>query len=150
MNSQQIDAILKRRSGRSYRGVFACDELLSYDYDALGGDALFVVNTDKSDKPGQHWVALHLCPNGRGYYFDSFAGKPNELIRKFLTKHCGDYWRYNKFVFQSVMSVACGAFVIHWILVMQKFNYDPLKMATMYYNDTLLNEHLVLKFLHRL
>ena len=35
--------------------------------------AAFVVNTDPSDQPGSHWVALYYDGLGQFEYFDSFG-----------------------------------------------------------------------------
>lgn len=44
-----------------------------------------VINLDKHDMPGSHWVALYSnIKQNQIYFFDSFAKKPNKRIIKFI------------------------------------------------------------------
>jgi hypothetical protein len=46
-----------------------------------------VINLDKHDEPGSHWVALYTnLRTNTIYYFDSFAKKPTKLSNKFVRK----------------------------------------------------------------
>ena len=47
---------------------------------------LLVCNTDPSDKPGQHWVCIHV-EDGHGEYFDSFGRRPTTLFERYLNRH---------------------------------------------------------------
>ena len=39
-----------------------------------------------SDKPGQHWVCIHV-EDERGEYFDSFGRRPTALFERYLNRH---------------------------------------------------------------
>jgi hypothetical protein len=58
-----------------------------------------VINLDPHDKPGSHWVSLYAnFDKNQIYFFDSFAKKPREKIKKFInkiTKYMYDK-KYNK------------------------------------------------------
>lgn len=46
-----------------------------------------VVNLDKHNKSGSHWVSLFIdFNNDQIYFFDSFANQPGDLVKKFLGK----------------------------------------------------------------
>ena len=52
-----------------------------------------VFNTDKSNKPGKHWISMYVDIVGQNlngtpgiYFFDSFAKPPGKAIKKFITK----------------------------------------------------------------
>ena len=115
MDTREITDILKRdRFTRPYfRGVFACNQLPKQH---LPRPSVLVVNTDPSDKPGQHWVGIYIDQNGVGEYFDSYGQPPKVLqITRFLqknTKHC----IYNARHLQGPFSTVCGQYVIffHW------------------------------------
>ncbi len=63
MNSDEIDRFLSQRL-RDFDGVFR------YSMDNLPDDPhLLVCNTDPSDKPGRHWIAIYVDENGRGDFF---------------------------------------------------------------------------------
>ena len=68
MNSDKIDRFLRSRL-RDFDGVFSVDNLPEDPH-------LLVCNTDPSDKPGRHMVAIYI-ENGRGDFFDSFGRRPN-------------------------------------------------------------------------
>ena len=76
MNTDEIERKLSRRID----GVFSIDTLPDKP-------RLLVCNTDPSDKPGQHWVCIHV-EDGRGEYFDSFGRRPTTLFERYLNRHC--------------------------------------------------------------
>jgi hypothetical protein len=46
-----------------------------------------VINLDKHNMPGSHWVALYTDLNKKQvYFFDSVGKKPGKLIRKFINR----------------------------------------------------------------
>ena len=58
MNSDEIDRFLRTRV-RDFDGVFSIDNLPDNPH-------LLVCNTDPSDRPGQHWIAIYVDEDGRG------------------------------------------------------------------------------------
>ena len=150
MDTRQIDVILKNRH---YRGTFALDQLLNYNFDddddsaAGSSDSLMVVNTEKSNHPGTHWVAVQLGGDGCGFYFDSFGRAPMATIERFMNKHCRNGWDFNDQQIQSVLSNYCGPFCVQFCLFMCKYNNDFTKMLKLYTNDTMLNNRIVLTFM---
>jgi len=52
MNSDEIDRFLKARV-RDFDGVFSIDNLPD-------DPRLLVCNTDHSNKPGRHWIAIYI------------------------------------------------------------------------------------------
>ena len=56
-----------------------------------------VVNLDKHNMSGSHWVSLYVdLKNEQIYFFDSFAKEPGNLIKKFLGK-CLKYMYKNRY-----------------------------------------------------
>jgi len=62
MNSDEIECYLRRRL-RDVDGVFSVVNM-SED------PRLLVCNTDPSDKPGRHWIAVYI-EDGRGDFFST-------------------------------------------------------------------------------
>jgi hypothetical protein len=58
----------------SFQGVFSRDTLPSKP-------RLLICNTDPSDKPGQHWIAIYVDKNLRGEFFDSFGRHPTRISK---------------------------------------------------------------------
>jgi len=68
MNSDENDRFL-RACVRDFNRVFSIDNLPDNPH-------LLVCNTDPSDEPGRHWVAIYTG-DGHGEFFDSFGRRPN-------------------------------------------------------------------------
>lgn len=117
MNTQQIYRILLadhlvRRT--HIVQVLARDQLPTHiDYNKT---AAFIINTDKSDQPGSHWVGLYF--DGAFEYFDSFGLPPyHEEIISFIERNSTRPVIYNPRILQDLQSGACGLFSIHFIRV---------------------------------
>ena len=72
-----------------------------------------VVNMDKSNKPGSHWVTMLITPK-QVEYFDSYGLKPPKNIEKFIEKLKLPYV-YNKQRHQYSES-ECGMYSIYYIV----------------------------------
>lgn len=102
------DIINRLRDVKGFIGVFAADRLPSIKE----RPAYFVFNTDTSDKPGQHWIAV-IVHEDKVEYFDATGRQP--VIREYLRK-LGRPVLYNNQRIQSPLSIACGAFCVQFIL----------------------------------
>ena len=47
---------------------------------------LLVCNTDPSNRPGSHWIAIYV-EDGRGEFFDSFGRRPNATFEPVSYTH---------------------------------------------------------------
>ena len=76
MNILQIERLLKKglKSKTIFKKVCALDQLEKPTFPSA-----YVINSDPSSKPGEHWVAVYFDKRGRGEYFDSY-GLPRTLI----------------------------------------------------------------------
>ena len=83
MNSLQLAKILHRSpyTKRNFIGVFSVDKL---PIKIKKFPACLVINTDKSGKPGKHWVAMHIKNSWTAEFFDSFGRAPQWEIQKWL------------------------------------------------------------------
>ena len=118
MNSVDIFNILSNNphSKRIFRGVYALDEL-PYIVDTSRRQA-FVINTDYSDGPGEHWVSVYSNGFGRAEFFDSFGLSPTYYaeIEKFINRNFLSY-TYNKRLVQDLTSSFCGVYAIYFVLM---------------------------------
>ena len=72
----------------------------------------YIVNTERSNKAGEHWVAVIFNNNDNVLYFDSYGLPPLETeIINFLNNHSSS-WRYNRQRLQSLQSKVCGLYCI--------------------------------------
>ena len=95
-----------------FRGVFSRDNLPSK---VVKYPSAFIVNTDISTGPGQHWVAVFFNEQKRCFYFDSYGGRPmNELANFTLDNSVSDVF-YNTRWFQGPATATCGLYVTHFL-----------------------------------
>ena len=109
MNTQQISKCLKNE--RKFNGVFAANQI-----PRTGKEGGYIINTENSSKPGQHWVAIYQDCKGKCEYFDSFGLPPIqfeivEYISEFAPKGC----RYNNLVMQQKNAISCGLYCIFFL-----------------------------------
>lgn len=108
MDTIQIFNILSKNKDtkKYFQGVFALDKLPQ----VKKKPACFVINTDKSNRPGTHWVSIFFPLKGCAEYFDSYGRPPkNEFFIKFLLKNSNRYIYSNKFI-QNLFSDNCGKY----------------------------------------
>jgi hypothetical protein len=104
MNTFQLEACLKK-AGRCV--VVPIDRLkyLTCDNKPLG----VVVNTDRSDSAGEHWIAVYFTGDGGGEYYDSFGLPPlRKTLIDFMNRNCPDGWSYNNVTKQEFEETNCG------------------------------------------
>jgi len=133
MNSDEIDRFLRRRL-RDFDGVFSVDSLPH-------NPRLLVCNTDPSDKPGRHWIAIYIDDDGRGDFFDSFGRRPTADFERYMNRHCLS-WNFNDRQLQSVVSKFCGYYCIYFCIT-RSSGVDMRKLVHRFTSDTGLNDMLV-------
>ena len=93
-------------------GAFPCNSIPN----GLRPPFAIIINTDRDDQPGSHWIAINVTNNGHGEYFDSFGWPPMvEDVSKFL-QDLDCCFCYNTSMIQHVGSVCCGHFAVGFVL----------------------------------
>jgi len=142
MDSEKIRRLLGRVE--MFNGVFPADRLPRH---RLKKPTLLVVNTDRSDKPGQHWVAMYFDGEGYGELFDSLATTPIKTFKDFMNRNC-TRWLKNDMQLQSIISRFCGHYVVMYC-VLRARGFDIQRIASLFSNDTLMNDYIVHAFVCR-
>jgi hypothetical protein len=132
MNTTQIERLLKHQL--DFQGVFSSDTLPTTP-------RLLVCNTDPSQRPGEHWIAISVDKNGRGEYFDSFGRPPDKHFEHYMNSNC-KRWSFNKRQLQSRISAFCGYYCCAYIALKSR-GFDMIKIVGMFSNDTGYNDWLV-------
>lgn len=110
MKTNELDERLKNI--KIFKGTFARDKMPQIKTRPSG----FVINTDSSAEPGEHWVAILLLNNGRGEYFDSFGLPPlHKDFIIYLNQQCPEGWIWNNIALQDPDDVTCGNFCEKYI-----------------------------------
>lgn len=80
-----------------------------------------IINSDKHDKPGQHWLALYVNPRGKISFFDSF-GKSALFYGVEIDEYiCDNYpaaqgvYEANRVQIQDSSSSMCGLFCVFFL-----------------------------------
>lgn len=115
MNSSEIfDLLMSNKTvEKQFKGVLASDQL---NFIETQRPALYVVNTDTSDKAGLHWVCIYL-PTTHSFtieFFDPLANsvdKYNHYISTFLIANGPNFIYSNKRI-QNYFTSSCGLFCI--------------------------------------
>ena len=139
--NQLINALKKFKWSKKYFcGVKSLDNV---PQQRVRRPCAFVVNTDTSDKPGQHWFAVFVPRRGPIEYFDSFGRPPSELEISTLIRMNGGRYKYNTHRIQSDQSQNCGQFSLCYLLFRLK-NYTMNQFIKFFstidyeYNDKLI------------
>ena len=136
MDTREIDRFV-RADGLCrgiFQGVFSADTLPK-------NPRLLVCNTDPSNKPGTHWIAIFVDSNGRGEYFDSLGRKPPEVFEDYMNDNCID-WIYNTRQLQSIDSSYCGFYCCFYCMFRCR-GFELVRIVNTFTRDTGLNDNIV-------
>ena len=115
MNSAQIHKILSRDPvcARYFSGVFPCDKIPAIQK----FPSVMVVNTDKHNEKGTHWLAVYIQDKKTLEFFYSYGFPPvtyGEDITRFVKMYPRIRW--NTTSLQSLTSNVCGQYCIFFII----------------------------------
>ena len=136
MDTNEIDRFVRKECGGNFQGVFSADTLPKKP-------RLLICNTDPSNLPGTHWIAIFV-DSRRGEYFDSFGRKPSDSFEDYMNDNCTD-WTYNTRQLQSITSSYCGFYCCFYCMFRCK-GYDLFRIVNMFTRDTGLNDSIVRGF----
>ena len=118
LSNFDIIRICKKLKISNFKGCFMRDELSNLDA-VSNNDECFIMNLDKSNSSGTHWVAVNIV-RGTTYYFDSFGLPPTEEIKRY----CKEPRFYNSFIFQKPNEVICGHMCLYVLYRMRYCKQD--------------------------
>jgi hypothetical protein len=143
METKDINKELK--DYKCYIGTFARDLLPKKSI--IERPIALIINTDKSNKPGQHWMALFIDKNNNAEYLDSYGFSPihNEIIN-FLAISKVKTIQYNSQQLQSVITSTCGAYCVLFIK-MRCNDLNYCKFLKLFTKNKLFNDLIVTKLI---
>ena len=144
MNSLDIYRVLKKNmySKKSFFGVLAKDQLPQ----KVKWPSSFVVNTDKSSKPGEHWLTFFYNKNGKCEFFDPLGFSPKYYnLDKYLETTSNEYY-YNSQQIQGIFSEYCGYYCTLFILI-KSLNYNLEFFLQLFGKDTKINDLIIKELL---
>ena len=124
----------------SFIGVYACDRIP----ELTSLPVSMIINTDKHNEKGEHWVAIYISEKKKGYYFDSYGMPPiNGEIENFLNKHTM-LWKYNHRTIQGINSIKCGQFSVLFV-ILKTLGFSFNKITHLFTNNYIINDFIVQK-----
>ena len=102
MNTLQIKRFL--RNEKIFKKVCAFDQLENPVFPSA-----YVINSDPSNEPGEHWIAVYFDKRGREEYFDSYGLAPAFVgLESYMDTYFLAGWIYNRKTLQALFSNVCG------------------------------------------
>lgn len=146
MNTLQLEKILNTDEiTRNYFiGVYSRDQLpILRDYPCC-----FILNTDPSTQPGEHWLALYYNEDIEAEFFDPAGYHPSMYGLEDYLKSTAKSWIYNKKRIQGYFSELCGQYCLFYLYCRCR-NYSLLEFTNQFSfdankNDDIINEKLKL------
>ena len=111
--STDLDKIGKYYFGKHFIGCFASDEIPILN----DVNCYCLVNQDKHNEPGSHWLALAYNKN-KYYYYDSF-GRNHKVILPTLNHRL--VMNTEDDVEQDVKEINCGQRAIAWLILLHSY-----------------------------
>ena len=135
----------KLRFLKSFKGVFPCDRIPNIE----SFPASMILNTDKHNEKGEHWVAIHINKDKFGIYFDSYGLKPiNKEFLEYLNERT-DNWTYNHTRIQGMNSKNCGMFCVLFILL-KSIGYSLHEIIHLFTKNYEINDKIIEKIYNNL
>ena len=109
----------------------------------------YVVNTDPSTAPGEHWVAMFFSNQRSAEFFDSYGLHPIVYgLTNFLDSHSSS-WTYNSKTLQSLISEVCGHYTMYYILFRSR-GCSLSEILTHFSDNVSVNDKTVERFVENL
>ena len=112
------------RLARTFQGVFSYDTLPRH---VTSYPASYIVNTDKEQDRGEHWVALFLENEAVAEVYDSYGRKPYGRIKTFAGNNARVV-KHNNHWFQGPLATTCGMYCVYFLW--HRANGVPMDRAT--------------------
>ena len=144
MNGAQIERAFcqDKLASQSFVRVFAADRLPVKEFPGS-----YVVNTDETGQPGQHWVAFYTVDD-TVECFDSFGKNPG-VYSVHIKEWLDDVYQVVQCeTLQSEDTAVCGHYCMFFLLLRSYgFSYEDVISA--FTSDTVINDKFVCKFVNK-
>lgn len=144
MDSVQLTRALGKLKTKFY-GVFPSDKLPRF---WIEQPTTIIANTDPSNLPGTHWVAIYVNKKKEGIFFNSYGTPPHlEIFEKRMRENCKSF-KWNTKTMQSPFSNVCGQYCIMFLWYMLK-GYSLRRFCAKFTKNYILNDRKVSQFYKR-
>ena len=116
----QLDKIGKKLFGTKFHGVYSSDKIPKLNM----VKRYCILNLDRSDQSGSHWVALAKLQDGKTIFYDSFGRCHTKIIPTLNLSGNGRIVNSEKDREQKIKEENCGQRCLAFLAVVDK--YDSL------------------------
>lgn len=136
-----VNNFADKETRAAFLGVFPIDKLpKSIPHLPL----MFIINTNASNLPGQHWKAIYVSKNRNGEIFDSLATFVNLKLEQWMNTFT-KRWTVSTLILQNPLSPSCGGYVLFYI--MNRLKHNSLSSCiSPFTSNVFLNEQIVERF----
>lgn len=130
------------------KGVYARNNLPTNDMTQF--PRAYIVNSDRVDQQGEHWLAIVFKNKSQGMFFDSFGNPPEyygEELKLYLDSNVTKYECFNVKV-QPKNSSRCGLFVLTFLMLTVCLNYSLTDIECFFHSNDDVNDRIVLNFVN--
>lgn len=125
----------------AFLGVLSIDHLPSH---VTGLPAIFIMNTNSNNLPGQHWKAIFIGADGNGEIFDSLATPISLRLQHWMNRYAKT-WITSKLVLQNPIAPTCGAYVVYYVL--NRLHCDSLSVCLSAFSANVMqNDEMMLRY----
>ena len=128
-SNQQLDRIGAQLFGSQWGGVYAEDEDIKINKNKM----YYIVNTDKQNQAGTHWVGLYFDhTHNKLYVFDTFDRQISKLLHDVEVDAKGKHFKVNKgshMIEQADKQNDCGQRSMSWLQIVKKYGINKVKKA---------------------
>ena len=119
--ASDLERIGKKMLGVKFKGVYASDKIPNLN----NLSCYCIVNVDKSDMPGSHWMSIAKDTEGKGaILYDSFGRKNSKIIPSLQFSGNGRIIDCDRDSEQKISEDNCGARSIAWLIMYDTFGRD--------------------------
>lgn len=116
--SDELEKIAMKMLGKKdFAGVYPLDEI-----QFPAGTRFIILNTHKSNQPGEHWFSVVKGKN-KIYVYDSFGRKTSEMLPS-LFKKFAKVVDSDRDAEQKMEEMNCGQRSLSWLFVFQQFGKE--------------------------
>ena len=116
--SDQLENVSKKYFGSKFKGVYPSDKIPKLN----DLSSMCILNLDKSNESGSHWVAL-VKYDDKSILYDSFGRNNTKIIPNLIYSGNGRIIDTDKDSEQSILETNCGSRCVAWLVFLDRWGY---------------------------
>lgn len=119
-----LNKVGRKLLGIKFKGVFPSDKIPKLN----DLSPYCILNLDKSDESGSHWIALGKINNNNSIVYDSFGRDNKQIIPNLRYSGNGIILDTDRDAEQKITEEDCGARSLAFLVVLNKYGLDVAKL----------------------